>query len=319
MFDLICLGVILGAAALGWRKGFLLTVLGLGGLFGGYLCAWLLNKPVGAVLSSALGWQPAVARPVAGILVVLVFVGVMGFVQRGVRRGRIRKQLEGWQAPMWDRAGGAAVQAVWAGLFTLLVAWTLIWLHGLQPRVPDVRESVAGRVASRLVSATVYQLTRGMTGNDAVAGTAAAMARDPKGSTESLAQVLSNEHMQSALGDPATREAVVRGDRRSLAPLAHDDALLESAYGAGLIHEDPAALSPEERERAVADGIGPLVGVVQELVADPTVRDLLADPVLRSKIQRGNMAELAQDPKFNQLAARVMEVVRAKDAPAPAD
>ena len=71
MTDLLALGLIVGMGLYGRRRGTVGMALIAGGLFGGYLAALLLFRPVGSLIASLSGLPGIVAYPLGGMVVLL--------------------------------------------------------------------------------------------------------------------------------------------------------------------------------------------------------------------------------------------------------
>jgi hypothetical protein len=315
MIDLGCLVLIALHGLLGWRRGLLLSLLALGGVAAGYVAAYLLYAPLGRALGPALGLQPLLAYPVGGLVAFVgtsLLLGIVRFVLR--RRERSRNRA--------GRVAGALIGVAHGAAICLLVTWALLALQALAPgRAPDARGSIAGRIAAPLWSALARRVAGRASGSDAVAEAAGRFARDPLQSSNHLGAVLGHERVQQLLSDRrALRELARSGDagaearRATVRKLAADRELVQAAHRAGLLRVPADGLTAEEKERQLAQQLAPVARAIVTLRKDPEVRRLLADRELVERISRRDLLALANDPRFNQLAALVVEHVRRAQA-----
>lgn len=309
----------------GWRRGLLLMGLSMIGLATAYGSAYLLFRPVGRVMGDLLSLQPILAYPLGGmvvfLLVVLAFFVAGRLVKRRLRRRRLKKIVEGRRSMRWvDRVGGALLGAAYGGVLVLLVAWALLLLRTLSPdTVPDVRDSLTGRLAAPLVERFAYAVAHHTSESPTLAAAASRFAASPMRSSEDLQALAQDERLQSLFGDPRSLRALADPSGRAAARdptlrrLARDPAFVDRAGRLGLLEADTAdRLSPQEVQRQLAERLGPLARTVRDLSRDPEVRRLMKDPELTGRLERREMLTLANDPKFNRLAEIVLDRLRAE-------
>lgn len=311
MVDLGALLVLALSAFLGWRRGLLLTAVSIGGVALSYLAAYLLHAPLGRALGPPLGLQPILAYPVGGLAAFVgtsLVVGVLAWLLRRRRRRRDRQPSRAGQS------AGAALGLAHGAALCLLVAWALLALQALSPaRAPDARGSLTGRVAASLWSRLAARVTASASGSPVLASAAERFARDPLRATQGLSEVLSSERVQAVLSDRRKlRQLASAGPagKSALRELARDRELLQAAHRAGVLEVPPDGLSPEEAERQIAASLAPVARTLESLRRDPEARRLLKDPALRDRLRDRDLLSLANDPRFNRLAALVLEHLR---------
>jgi uncharacterized membrane protein required for colicin V production len=309
LIDFICVLLLSLWAYLGWRRGLLLSALSLASVLLSYLCAYLLYRPVGDVLARSFSLQPLLAYPLGGMTAFVIAVLLLSVLRAVIRRRRKRSVARGGPLLLAGRIGGAVVSIAYGAAFLLLVLGALLWLRASLPGIPDVRSSVAGRVAAPLMAAFARGLAGGSQGSPTLVGVADRMARDPLRTTQSLGAVLDDRRVRKLAS--AVRAGRARPEEKALRELAADPQFLRRAEEAGLIQRAEAGpLTPEQAQAQLAARLAPLRRALDAMARDPEVRRMLENPELSDRLRRRDMLALVNDPAFNKLAARVMEHLR---------
>ena len=309
MLDIFALVVVMIAAYLGFRAGLLSTAISLAGLVAGYIAAFVFFKPVGSLLEARTALPAMVAYPVAGLVILVVVALSISMLRTFIHKRRRIKMNAGWVPPKWDLIGGAALLSIWAFGFVLLAGWVLLWLHSVNPKVPDFKDSIVGQLSCAFVGKITYIVTSSSTGDPALARAAAAVARDPAGGSASLGGVLNDKRVQGIMGRGKLTDAEVRR-------LAADPHLMEMAHKAGIIKTDPSKLSRAQAERELAEGLAPIAKTVSQLINNPKIKKLLADRDLRRVLESGDVGKMVKSPKFNDLTQLVWDQIAADQAAA---
>jgi uncharacterized membrane protein required for colicin V production len=312
MLDLSCAGIIGLLAFFGWRRGFLLSALSLVGLALGYGLAYLCYLPLGNNLSRVFAVQPLLAYPVAGLLVfilVQIITAILGMILRKKRRALEPRSIARWA----DRLGGAMVGSVYGALLIVFIFWGLSLGQALA-EVPALRpdHSWTGRLMAPWTERLTHLLVAQSSGNEAIASTAVRLSRDPAASMKHLHQVFEEPRVQALIGNPrlllaiATDQRKVYAKFRVLQALTRDEAFMRKVVEASLLPASALELSPDERLELIVKQVAPLARVVVGMAQDPEVTRLLEDPELAEKLRERNLWALANDPKFNRLATRML-------------
>ena len=169
MIDIVVLGILGWRAWHGWKRGTLLMLISLAGMFAGYVGALLLFRPVGNYLNRTFDVPVMVALPLAAMLVIGVITGGLRMARFALERRRGQARLQGVTHSPIDSAGGALISAVWGLGLVMLVAWAMMGLHGALKIGPDISRSVTGRVTSSVMQKVAYTLTRRRTGSSLMA------------------------------------------------------------------------------------------------------------------------------------------------------
>jgi hypothetical protein len=318
--DVLAAVLIAALAYRGWVLGLRLSLIGLASVALGYLAAYVLYQPLGQILGELFNLGPISAYALGG-LVPLLTVVALGFVlYRRARKQRDEWIERGWEPSALDLLGGALSGVVIGFLLSMLIAWAVVLMRGLNPEAPDITRSVIGGRAASVGSRVVYRATERATGSTVLARSAAAVARDPVHAPPSMQRFLDDDRIRGLLQDRDVRQSLVNGDpgqldHRSLREAADDPALLDDAHRSGFLEEDPAYLSPNRARRDIADALRPIATVIGTLEDDAEVRALLEDPDFSRKLDEGNLAALVDDPRFSRIAQRVLENLRRASRP----
>ena len=317
LVDLSCLALLGLWAYLGWRRGLLLSALSLASVLLGYLCAYLLYRPVGEVLARSFSLQPLIAYPLGGMTAFVLAALVLSVLRAVLRRRRKTAPAPGGPLLLAGRIGGAILSVAYGAAFLLLLLGALLWLQASLPgKVPDVRTSTAGRAAAPLMAALARRLAGGREGSPALVGVADRMARDPLHTTQSLGAVLDDARVRKLAS--AVRAGRGRSEAKALRELSADPQFLRRAEEAGLLQRAEAGpLSPEQAQAQLAARLAPLRRALDAMARDKQVRQMLEDPELAERLRRRDMLALVNDPAFNKLAERVMEHLRSGGVASP--
>jgi uncharacterized membrane protein required for colicin V production len=324
MVDLVCAIVVLLFAYLGWRRGFVRSVLPLCGFGVGYLAAWLFYRPVGKVVGALFDLQPLLSYPLGAAVAFLIAVLLFNLAALLVRRWTAGRRPREDSLDLANRIGGVAVGGAYGVVVVLLAAWALLSLQALLVEShpdgfgPQIRGTLVGRLATPLAERVARVVAGGQTGSSTVEQTAASFARDPLRTSRDLTGVLSHRRVQAVLKDKRLMRQLARDpEGAARAPkvraLARDRELLEKLQRLGLVQAPEAGeLPPEEVVRQVTERLKPAARLVEQLARDPEVQGLLQDPELQKRLEQRDLVALANDPKFNRLMEIVADRLRAE-------
>lgn len=162
-------GVLLIAAALGWRAGLIRRVLELAGIVASIMVAANWAGPMAVWLEASTGLPPRIAAPAGWILVVVIGIMIARIVAWGVSK-LIRLTVLGWL----DKAGGAVFGTL-AG--ALLASVVLIVAANLPPN-EDLRGMIRDEPLPRLIHGAAPTLWNLVAGEDRDPGDLWDSARD---------------------------------------------------------------------------------------------------------------------------------------------
>ena len=317
MIDLLALAVLGVRGWQGWKKGTLLMLLSLAGLFAGYVAAAFLFRPVGNYLAETFSISPLVAFPLAGMLVMGVMTGAIRLARHTVeqRRGAIVQQ--GLSPSRLDSAGGALIGAAWAAGLVLIVAWLAMGIHAALKVGPDISRSVTGRITSKVTEKVAYSITRRTTGNQFVASMMALVAGQPGTGVETMNALINNKSVQQLWGDSLVRGALARGDMQALRRnatfrgLVADTQFVHAAAQLGLggsgMGEVPGA---DQLMVNLVTQVGPVMQSLQSLGRDPEMRRLMNSRDFQRAMNSGDLQTIINNPEFHRVAAKFLDVLK---------
>jgi hypothetical protein len=153
-----------------------------------------------------------------------------------------------------------------------------------------------------------------------MASVVSTMTARPGEGVQAMNAVMRDTRVQRLWTDTVLRGSLARGDEGALAgsstvrALAGDQVFLAAARQLGVL---PVGAGGEQLAAQLASQVGPLVRSIASIQDDPEIRRTMNDPELRRLVERGDFAALASDPRFNQLAGRIMERLRGTGGATP--
>ena len=311
MVDLLVLGILGARGWHGWKRGTLLMLISLAGMFAGYVGALLLFRPVGNYLTATFDVSPIVALPLAAMAIMGVITFGLRMARLTVERRRGQARQQGVAHSPIDSAGGAAISVLWGLGLVILLAWAVMGLHGALKVGPDISRSITGRVTSSVMQKVSYALTRRRTGSNLVASMLSVAIGQP-GGVERMNVLLSNDRVRGLWTDTTLRNALSRGDvealtrHPSLRALAADTQFTHAAATVGL----GATTGNEALAADLVSQVGPMIRSFQALGSDPEMRRLMSSPELQRALNQGDMAALARSPQLREIATRFFDTLR---------
>ena len=317
MIDLIC-GVIISFTTFrGFKRGLILSLLSLLELVAGYLVAYFFHHIVGQLLIKLFSLQPIVAYPVAGLVCFVSGALMVGLVTRAARRHRRYQQRLGRSPMLLGRLAGAVLGAAYGAALAMVLVWILLLAYAAYPdKVPNPRNTVAGRLSAPLWARTVGRVARRVSGSGALSVAAEQLAKDPARATRDMQTVLAHRRVQALVRNPRQLKGLASSDPQQLArhplvrSLSRDRKFVEAAQRLGLLDATAERPSPQQVRQQLAARLAPLSRSEMAISNDPEVRQLLNDPQLKGRLQRRELGALANDPQFNKLVEKVLAHMR---------
>lgn len=328
MIDVLVLLVCGVAAATGWRRGVLLTVLPLVGLVVGYAAAFTLYRPLATPLVRQRV-PPLLAYGAAGLaaflVVVLLFRALAWWVRRRRRAGPsdFERALQGDEedlehAPpegprgggVMDRLGGAALSALWAFGVVMVVVWaaeSFVAVTGAE----TLESSFTGRTAGRVMGGVAEYVTASRLGDAFTASTAGALFRDPGAFRRMLDELATKEDFRRLVSDPEIPRLLAEGRvaelarRPELGRLLEDPEFRAALRRVGVVGE--GRLSAEELAGALSASIGPLAGAVESLRADGELGGAVARLDIARRLRDGELMGVLRDADFAAIVSRLAD------------
>jgi len=307
VLDLLALAILAAFVLAGALRGAVASATGVGVLVVGYAAALGAASLGGASLASALGLPALLGPAVAGSLA-FAAVFVLGAGAGSLLRGWDRRRRGDDPRSAGDRLVGALFGAVRGGLVVVLLGVLALWLDAGRELTQGQRfaaapraeksavASASGRVAEEAVRAALGEGSGGRAAGRVVGRPAETLAavqeivRDP-----ALQAVQRDRLFWTYVRHGSVQSALNRG---SFWRVVRDDALRARLAEVGVLDEAAAGdprLFREQAEQALA-ALGPHLPAIEELAADPEIRQL---------VESGDTLGLVAHPDVQQLVARV--------------
>jgi uncharacterized membrane protein YeaQ/YmgE (transglycosylase-associated protein family) len=294
----------------GWRRGALVMALSLGGMVAGYVGAFFLFRPVGTILIGATAIPPMLAYPLASLALWFVIGALAGLLQSRAMKKRKEQRKEGWRPSVLDGATGAALGSAWALGLVAVVLWAMMGAYSFTGRGPNVSVTMSARATSALAERAVYSIAQRVTHEELIASAMSIVAASPAEGTRTLTTVLQDDRFVQLLSNATTRSQLAAGDVASVSSypviveLSRDVDFWVAAERLSLVEEGPS------RTEALASGLVPVARTVETLLADEEIQSLLEKSELIERMRGGDLSALVTDTDFNQLAGRILTVLR---------
>jgi len=307
VIDFICFVVIGFMVFSGWRKGALLSALSIGGLIIAYVSAYTFNESFGASIAEQYELPILIARPIAGFVIFMVVTTAFKVLSWIVEKWLKERRKEDDNAMLADQIGGAVLGGVWGAGVVLIFVGGMIFLKGMTGVGPNVEETLVAAPAKKMVTAVTYQMAEAATGNEALARTIAAATTRPQEIRDTIQQVTNDPRLKMLVQNPELRSALASGDfsalqgNAELLSMATDPEFLQGAQGLGLIEGMDANADPQAMTEQLAQNLGSMAKVMEQVSNDPQMQETLSDPEVAARLRSGDLSAILSDPKLSQL------------------
>lgn len=287
----------------GWRKGALLSSLGILRIVLAYVVAYFAGRYLGFWLGGVLNRPRIVMIPVtAGIAYVVTTFCIYIYMWRIGERRRIKEEKGEFKRPWLSGLAGGIV-GMSASLLTLIVLFWLgdLAITGISGRgVPDGELPHFAPLARRAVYEGTYLAIARKGGESQAAAIAQAISHPEKGLNE-LQTVLDDDWVRKVLNtEDGIAEAIVRGD--SLEVVAHPAfrRMMEPQSPSRDALENLGIISRHETDEEFAQR---LTALGQNQNIKISVQNLKA----RGLLQPDRILELIRDPEFDIIVSELMK------------
>jgi hypothetical protein len=316
--DLLALAVIVVYAVRGFMRGLTASLLGLLGLAGSFLAAWLLWGWAGRRLNAFFGMPPVLAFALGASLVFLaayVIFFVLVYLIRRRNKSRRPQPAAKPKYPRADKLSGAALGAC----VGILMAAALVWMYtaaGLIPEAaawPDIRDCFAARLSGFIIGSEAWLFARAATNDPMLSRIVARSVSDPKTAVEDVQRIKQNPEVAALAQDARFTDAVFNGDAETIKGnprwnrLLEDPEFLRCARELGLLPAESDAASTREQ---AAEELAHVGRKMTRISADPEIQDILRDRAFQEMLEDRDFGKLVQDERAWKLAGRVMQIIR---------
>ena len=299
----------------GFRRGFIISVLGIVGLICAYIGAYLLYQPLGSWFQERYELPNIAAYAVGGlcafICIYLFFSVISGFISW--RRRRMAKKDGVEEVGLLDKVLGGALGVVIGGAVVVMLFWlyNMAQISPVGKKLPDLSGSASARASEAAVRSGAYAIAKNTTKDKDLSNAIARSVSNPLKMTENVQKIMEHPKVEALSADPEFLGSVLHGDEElirknpALNDMLEDPEVMNIARELGLVayNEKPEELKDEAAKKLAR--IGRNFGKIQN---DPEIQAILNDRDVQAKLESQDIAGLLKDQKFHKLIKRVMEV-----------
>jgi hypothetical protein len=229
----------------GWRKGVLLSLLGVARVVLSYGIAYLSGRYLGSWLGAAIHRPRLVTMPVVAIATFALIAFAFHIAMHNIRAHHKEKEkIDNFQHPVSSRLSGGSINLA-AGTVSLALLFWLgsLFMAGVALRpIPGADRSNFGRFSRRMVYEVAYSGIPKQ-GNEAQVAAMARMISNPAQGMEHLKNILAADSVQHALADKEFAGDLFSGEadrirqNESMKRLIKDKATLRELREMGVLWE----------------------------------------------------------------------------------
>jgi hypothetical protein len=284
----------------GWRRGWILSMLGVLRVILAYSAAYFAGRYLGYWLGGALYRPRIVMIPVAAGLTFILITSIFHFKMWSIRERRRKREIEEqYRMPWQSRLVGGTINLI-AGLLSLIFLFWLgdLFMTGVAGRsLPGTEKSLFGRFSRR----TAYECIYFSLPKDGRESQAAAMARvisNPSKGLLHLERVLAADSVQQILTDREFANDLLSGDPKRI----------EQNAALNRLFEDRATLE-EFRELGLVSNKETKSGLCEKLSRfgrNPEIQISIENLKAKRLLRTDKILELIRDPDFDVIVSEVV-------------
>lgn len=286
----------------GWRKGLLLSTLGVLRVILAYGMAYFAGRYLGSWLGEVFYRPRIIVIPsTAGITFILITFGFkMAMWKIRERHRALEEKQEHYHLP-YSRCLLGGIVSMLSGLLSMIFVFWLgdLAMTGLSGRgIPGGNEALFGRFAHRATYEAVYMVTA-REGRESQAAAIARAASNPARGLEHLQRVLDADSVRQLLSDRQLPSDLLSGDADRIRRNASMQRLFND-YETRMELQELGIISRYETEAGFCEKLSRF-GQNENIQA--SIQNLKARDMLRTD----NMLELIRDPDFDVIVAEVVK------------
>ncbi|MBN2162064.1 MAG: CvpA family protein [Pontiellaceae bacterium] len=301
IIDFIVGILLLHTAWRGWRKGVVLSSLGVLQIVLSSIAAYFAGRHLGPWLAEAMYRPRIVMMPVtAGLTFVSISFGIQILMWKISEGYRVKIEKEAFHLPWIHRLGGSLVSFA-SGVFTTIVFFWLLDLaltgvsgHG----IPGADRSTFGRFAQRAAYEGVYMATA-KEGRESQAAATARVISNPAKGIRHLRNVLSADSIKDLLVDPDIGQDLLSGDPERVELNLSIQALLADRNTLNELKE-LGIISGKETRSGLCDKLS-------SLGKNETIRYSIENLKMRDLLRTDKITLLIRDPYFDVIVQELLK------------
>lgn len=214
VIDILAAIILLFFLLSGWRKGFMLSLLGVVRVILAYGTAFFAGRYIGAWLGEVAHRPKIVTIPVVAGLTFVIITFVFHVIMTNMRdEHKHKEEKQDYHHPLPSALGGSMINFA-VGLFSLVFLFWLgdVFLVGVYGSpIPGADKALFGRFTRRAVYETAY-FAGARKGRESQAAAFARIVSNPAMGMEHLKNVVSSDSVQNLFTDRQFAEDVMSGD-----------------------------------------------------------------------------------------------------------
>ncbi|HSR87657.1 MAG TPA: CvpA family protein [Pontiella sp.] len=301
VIDILSALVLLFFFMSGWRKGWLLSILGVIRVILAYGAAYFAGRYLGYWFGGVFHRPRIVMIPVVAGLTFVVITFIFHIKMWSIReRHREKEEKEEYRMPWQSGLIGGTINLA-AGLLSLVFIFWLgdLFMTGVAGRpLPGAEKSVFGRFARRTTYECIYfSLSR--EGHESQAAAMARVISNPAKGMSHLERVLSADSVQQILTDRQFAKDLLSGDPERI----------EQNQALNRLFDDRATLE-EFRELGLVSGKETKSGLCEKLSrfgSNPNIQISIENLKTKQLLQTSKILQLIRDPDFDVIVSEVVK------------
>lgn len=306
-FSIVFLISLVFGLIIGWRSGWLATLIRLLSFVGAYVLLYLYLKPLSAYLlqNFELGYLPSYLAAGGGLLIVGGFA-----ISIALRLlFAVLKMFLPWRPPAEEQESSAKspIGAILGGSLGAVFALFLIWAMSLmsvqfpqiQPKPEqtfDLKLAESSQNLMGSISAQVLQVAGAEKQEQAMV---TAIMRNPVENAQRLKSIGSSDSFRRLMQDDNSLNLMRSGNSKALVKDRKFQAVMQEPAMQALVKD--SGLNTSEDQEELATTVSSAFTRMDRLRRDPKIRNILQDPELQRQIQNKDYFALFANPKFAEI------------------
>lgn len=301
VIDLLAALLLLFFFMTGWRKGWVLSMLGVVRVILAYGTAYLAGRYLGYWLGGALHRPRIVMIPVVAGLTFIIITSIFHFKMWSIRERHREKEVEEeYRMPWPSRLIGGTINLT-AGLLSLIFLFWLgdLFMTGVAGRsIPGTDQSIFGRFSRRAAYECIY-FSLSKDGRESQAAAMARVISNPAKGMTHLERVLAADSVQQILTDREFAKDLLSGDSNRI----------EQNEALNRLFEDRATLE-EFRELGLVSSKETKSGLCEKLSRfgrNPDIQISIENLKTKHLLRTDKILQLVRDPDFDVIVSEVVQ------------